>query len=88
METQPYRDAERRRVEVLELRRKFDKMISELVDKWDEEQIQTIKARNHAAAAPVGSTRFMPADEPEGTDVPDPDKQGQADKSGGPEKHV
>ena len=88
METRPYLDSERRRVEVLELRRNIDKMISVLVDKWDEELIQSIKGRNHGLTAVVGLTRITPADEPEGIEVPDPDKQTQVDNRGGPEKHL
>jgi len=88
METQLYRDEERFRVELLELRRKIDKMISDLVDKRDEDRIQTIKGRNHGLTPVVGLTRITPADEPEGIEVPDPDKQTQVDNRGGPEKHL
>ena len=84
METQRYRDEERFRVELLEFRRKIDKMIFDLVDKRDEERIQSIKGRNQALApAPGGLIRILPAD-----DLPEDPNAIETDKSGGPERHL
>jgi hypothetical protein len=79
METQQYQIEEQFRVELLELRRKFDKMISDLVDKRDENRIQKMKGR-----IPGGSVRLLPVD-----DLPeDPSSIGARDTGGGPERNT
>lgn len=76
----PYRDRERQRVQLLELRRKIDKMICDLVDQEDEERIRSIKGRAHQT-----NRLILP---PPADSLPEEPDALEAEHSGGPERHI
>lgn len=80
MVPQPYRERERWRVELLELRRKIDRMIFDLVDKDDEERIRSLKGRG-----PSVRVRYALAEPPVDSL---PEEPAELDHQGGPERRV